>query len=230
MGLASILLHKSGFAGNLLHLMTPLVAAAVAGAVLTAARLQRPHLERWVLAAVVVAHLQPWIPPIVAVDAAANGPAPAELSHAHAWSPIHPRYHTPMGPADTRVEAVAKIPRDASVAASGHLLPALSPRAVLYEYGHRDVDYTDVDWILIEDRDLYSGAGSYITIPSGDLSRHRAVLLDGFEVMMERDRVLLMKRVRTIPGLRGRINALMPSRDAPDPLQRGVRSPGENAP
>ena len=227
-GLASILLHKSGFAGNLLHLMTPLVAAAMAGAVVAAGRLQRPHLERWVVAAVLVAHLQPWIPPIVAVDASANGPAPAELSHGGAWSPVHSRYHTPMGPADARLEAVAKISEDAAVTASGHLLPALSPRAILYEYGHRDVDYTDVDWILIEDRNLYSGAGSYITIPNGDLAQHRATLLAGFEVVMERDRVLLMKRVQAVSGLRARIDALMPRRNASQQMKRGVRSPGED--
>jgi len=64
-------------------------------------------------------------------------------------------------------EVLSQIPGDASVAASGHLMPALSSRPKVVEFGlplfytsGRQRDYTDVDYIVIHARSLYHGGGN----------------------------------------------------------------------
>jgi len=231
-GLASILLHKSGFAGNLLHLMTPAVAGAMGGAVLSYARIQPKHRRNTrnaVFLAIVLAHMQPWIPGIVATEHEANGPPESMYSTEHAWSPFHQRYLSGDEYMSTRLEAVQRIPKNASVSATGHFLPLLTPRDTLYEYGHRDTPFADVDWIILEGRDLYSGAGAYISLLPEDVHKHRQALEQTFHVEHDRDGILIFKRIA--PGLQtDRLRNLVPRRQAPPSLRRGVRSPGEETP
>lgn len=65
-------------------------------------------------------------------------------------------------------DVISKIPKSASVAATGHLLPALSHRRRIVEFGRplryqsgSERDYTDVDYIVVHARYLHHGGGHY---------------------------------------------------------------------
>lgn len=228
-GVAAVLLNKAPLSGNLLHLTAPAVAGALAGATIAHARLRdrAPRLLVWVGIGVLVAHLQPWIAPVVATHHAANGPAAADQTTEGAWSPFHPRYYAGDGLESARAAVLEPIHSDARVSASGHLLPALSPRQTLYEYGHRDTPFAEVDWIVLEARDRYNGAGAYIALTPDALALHLAELRAAFHVEREESGIVLLRRVRSDPGLSRRLRALTPRRDAPPERRRGARSPGE---
>jgi uncharacterized membrane protein len=58
-------------------------------------------------------------------------------------------------------ELVGRIPLNASVSASGDLLPQLSARKKLIEFLDDSCNYYDVDYILIHNKNMYMGAGHY---------------------------------------------------------------------
>lgn len=228
MGFAAIGLNKAGFAGNILHLMAPAVAGAIAGAIVTFSRL--PERRRVLLAvcgAVLLAHVQPWIPAVVATETENNGPPATGLETADAWSPFHPRYYRPIGDQRSRQAAAALVPSDASATAVGHLLPLLTPRAQLYEYGHADTPFAAADYLLLEEGSLYNGAGSYIALPPGSIGAHLAALSPAFEVISTQGPVVVLKRTGEAGALSDAVRALLPRRDVRDEDQRGARSPGE---
>ncbi len=199
-GVAAIMLHKSGFAANLLHLMAPAAAAVAA-----AAALESRVGARTLLAALLASWL---LVPNVAYEDAANGPA---------------------DPDDEPMVCRALVPDEVSVAATGQWLPCLTPRAVLYEYGHRDTPFADVDWIVLDSRDRYAGAGDYIRLDAEVLAGQVAVLArSGFAVNDRDGQVVVLKRTRTVSGLTDTLRGLLPRRDAPESMRRGVRSPGED--
>ena len=78
------------------------------------------------------------------------------------------RFYT-MDAEDTKAwELLSLIPESASVAASGHLLPALSHRRRIVEFGKpmqymsgKYRDFTAVDYVMVHARCLWHGAGDY---------------------------------------------------------------------
>lgn len=58
-------------------------------------------------------------------------------------------------------ELIGKIPIDASVSASGDLLPQLSYRKKLRQFLDDHYNYYDVEYILVHNRNMYMGAGHY---------------------------------------------------------------------
>jgi uncharacterized membrane protein len=188
-GVASFMLNRRPFAGNLVHLATPAVAAVVCAAVLTSARMVATR--RWIFpalgACLLLAHIQPFIP--------ASFAPPAQS----AWSPFDASFYDEDELDKLRWKAVNLVPDNASVTATGHFLPALSPRSQLYEYGHPDVPYLDSDWLLLEGRDLFTGGGSYIAVNEAILQKQRALLTDFTELRYDQDGIVLLKRTKLIP-------------------------------
>jgi len=64
---------------------------------------------------------------------------------------------------------ISMIPSDASVSASGDLLPALSGRKRLLELFNRDYDYLDAEYVLFHTKYMGFGAGDYCRWSSGSL-------------------------------------------------------------
>jgi hypothetical protein len=56
---------------------------------------------------------------------------------------------------------INKIPKGARVASTADLMPLLSNRKVIIEVLHEAKDYFDVDYIFINGKNLYWGAGHY---------------------------------------------------------------------
>lgn len=224
---AAVLLFKGGFAGNLLHFVAPATAACVAGAIIVGERLGRDALPNLCLAVCGLLHLVPGGLALVATDCAHNGPGSPALCRAS--SPFDPVFRTAPPLEETRKRLTARIPPDASVAAPGHLLPRLTPRQTLWEYGHADVPFGTAEWILLDDSDRYAGAGRYIALGKGTVAQHVAVLRATHDVdPASADGLVLLHRVRPGPDPSAALRALMPRRDAPPAEQRGVRSPGED--
>jgi hypothetical protein len=222
------MLFDGGFAGNLLHFIAPAVAASVGGAVI--ASCGRPWAMRAALAclaAAVLVHVTPTGLALVATDCAHNGP-PRDAWMCDVWSPFDPAFRA-RGAEDTDRDAlVALIPPEASVAATGNLLPALTPRATLWEYGHDDVPFATADYVALDGVDRYAGAGRYLS--TGDLTPHeRALESGGFALVRRFDSGLVLMRREGAPSptLSATLRTLMPKR--PDGGKRGARSPGSEA-
>lgn len=231
MSVAGIMLHKGGFSGNLVHYIGPATAAAIGGALITYSGLRSrwPRLQHAVFAAVLLSHLNPLIPPVVAGSAEHNPVGDPNSDLAGAWTPFHPRFYRGDGHAGARRHAVGRVPADAPAAAVGHLLPMLSPRPILYEYGHRDTDFGSVDWLILEGRNLCGGAGAYLALTPEDVARQLAILSCCFEVVSATDGVIVLHRRRpSPPDLTDRLRRSLPSRDVPESMRRGSRSPGED--
>ncbi|MBT9560905.1 MAG: DUF2079 domain-containing protein [Myxococcales bacterium] len=225
--LAAVMLFDGGFAGNLLHFIAPAVAAAVGGAVI--ASCGRPWAMRAALgclAATLLVHVTPTGLALVATDCVHNGP-PKDPWMCDVWSPFDPAFRA-RGVEDADRDALgALIPPEASVTATGNLLPVLTPRATLWEYGHDDVPFATADYVALDGVDRYAGAGRYLG--TGDLAPHQRALTDGGYALVKRfdSGLLLMKRHGApSPTLSATLRALMPRR--PDGGKRGTRSPGSD--
>ncbi len=225
---AAVLLFDGGFAGNLLHFIAPAVAASIGGAVIASAG--RPWAVRAAvgsLAATLLVHVTPTGLALVATDCAHNGP-PADRWLCDVWSPFDAAFRTRDAGDDDRDALVALIPADASVAATGNLLPALTPRVSLWEYGHDDVPFGTADYVALDGVDRYAGAGRYLAI--GGLEAHERALAKGGYALAERygSGLLLMVR-QGMPSktLSATLRALMPTR--PEGGKRGARSPGSDS-
>ena len=224
---AAILIFDGGISGNLLHFIAPAVAASVGGAVIASVR--RPWAERaaWTsLAATLLIHLTPTGLAIVATECAHNGP-PADDWMCQVSSPFDPALRE-RGPAEAaRDEGVTLVPPEARVTASGHLLPKLSPRATLWEYGHDDAPFGEADWIVLDAADRYAGAGRYLA--TGPVAPHvEALQAAGFELVFQSSdgAVATLRRHGPSPAdLSARLRLLMPKRGE-SAGRRGTRSPG----
>jgi len=58
-------------------------------------------------------------------------------------------------------EMIAKVPSDAVVSATGDLLPALSHRRYLLEFGQSDYNFFNAEYFLLNTENLYNGSGKY---------------------------------------------------------------------
>lgn len=228
-GVAAIALYKGGFAMNVVHFATPAVPAVLVGAIVAWGRhrKQRPWLGAAVLGAVLLTHAQPWLPPVFATDEAHNGAPDATLPGVGTWSPFAPARFQPD--VTGRWELLALIPPDAPVAAVGHLLPALSPRARLFELGHADTPFLDVTWVALEARHLYRGAGDYLAFDPPAAVCALAALRGAFHVERASGDLTLLRRAAepaNVRVLEAQVRACRPQRATSPDARRGVRSPG----
>ncbi len=110
-------------------------------------------------------------------------------------------------PEDRRLwRIIERIPARASVAATGHLLPALAGRprvASLWSSG-RDIHgqplrYTDCDYLLLDWRNYYHGGGWYPWLPGDKLKPWLVALLarGGWSVEVEDKTTLLLRKDRS---------------------------------
>jgi len=207
-GVASFALNRRPFTANMLHLAAPMIAACMAAAVLSAGRWKNRGPKWLALAWIVtiIVHIQPWIPPTVT--------APAyQQDDAGAWSPFHPRLMAVSDADRARWDAVASIPPDASVTTVGHLLPALSPRDTLMEYGHDDSPFLEADWFVLDGADLSNGSGGYITLSEGSLKQHIELLSAACSVESRQQGIVVLKRTGTLtPNTKEAIQALVQGR------------------
>ena len=207
-GIAAICLNRRPFSSNMIHLAVPAVAAMMCAAVLAFGRWRNrwPHLLRAVWVATLIAHIQPWIPPTVATPSFVT-------EDAGAWTPLHPRLTHQNTQDDVRWAAVSMVPLDASASAVGHLLPALSPRTTLYEYGHDDSPFLDADWLMLDQANLHNGTGGYITLAPDSLEKHITLLAPAFKTVFQRDGVALLQRTSNAdPALLRAVKALVNGR------------------
>jgi len=207
-GIAAICLNRRPFSSNMIHLAAPAVAAMMCAAVLAFGRWRNrwPHLLRAVWVATLIAHIQPWIPPTVATPSFVT-------EDAGAWTPLHPRLTHQNTQDDVRWAAVSMVPLDASASAVGHLLPALSPRTTLYEYGHDDSPFLDADWLMLDQANLHNGTGGYITLAPDSLEKHITLLAPAFKTVFQRDGVALLQRTSNAdPALLRAVKALVDGR------------------
>jgi hypothetical protein len=179
------------------------------------------------LAATLLVHVTPTGLALVATDCAHNGP-PADRWLCDVWSPFDAAFRTRDAGDDDRDALVALIPADASVAATGNLLPALTPRVSLWEYGHDDVPFGTADYVALDGVDRYAGAGRYLA--TGGLETHeRALAKGGYALVKRYDSGLLLLVRQGMPSktLSATLRALMPTR--PEGGKRGARSPGSDS-
>jgi len=100
---------------------------------------------------------------------------------------------------------IKMIPQEASVSASGDLLIPLSHRKKLLEFGFvkTEYDYFNVDYILLNKRNMYHGAGHYEEIKTTDLEKLKLLVNQGkFIILSERGDFVLLKNVNAIYRLR----------------------------
>ncbi len=224
--LGAILVFKGGFAGNLLHFAGPAIAACLVGAVIAG---ERSGGLRWApqacLAVSAALYLAPGGLALVATDCAHNG-APPDPALCTAETPFSAVFTRAPPHEAVRRALAAEVPVNASVAAPGHLLPPLSPRETLWEYGHSDVPFATAEYILLDDIDRYAGAGRYLALRPGTLNAHLSVLAATHDVLRMEHGVALLRRVRPGPDLSATLRALLPRRDVAPSERRGVRAPG----
>lgn len=94
---------------------------------------------------------------------------------------------------------IKMIPPDASVSASGDLLIPLSHRKTLFEFGFKDSyqDYFDADYILINKRNMYFGAGHYAKPKESDFIKLESLVRQGdFTLVAGKESYFLYKRVK----------------------------------
>jgi len=94
---------------------------------------------------------------------------------------------------------INKIPANASVSASGDLLIPLSHREKLFEFGNEEIgyDYFDVEYIVLNKRRMYYGAGNYSEIKERDLERLDYLVDKGkFKILSKRGDFLLLKNMQ----------------------------------
>lgn len=197
LGFAAILLNRREFVGNLVHLSAPAVAACAGAAVISFKRYQNrfPWLLKAVVAATVIMHMQPWVPPTFTQPGhSTNKPASEEADFRAAWSPFHSQYYTQSKSDRIRWQAVAKIPSDATVSATGHFLPALMPRSQIYELGHWKTPWRTADYFIVEPTSLYSGAGGYIALDESNLKARMAEVPGQLELIYNKGKVSVFKR------------------------------------
>jgi len=104
---------------------------------------------------------------------------------------------------------IKMIPKNASVTASGDLLPALSARSKLYEFGlnhnraqkakYSPFEYPDhsVDYILIHNKVLTNGlSGDYAFLEDDDLKKEIRNLIEnyGFKIVRQEGNFILLKQ------------------------------------
>jgi len=207
-GVASFALNRRPFTANMLHLVAPMVGACTAAAVLTAGR-WKDRGPRWLTVAWIATfamHAQPWIPPTITTPA-------YQQNDAGAWSPFHPRLMDVSDVDEARWEAIASIPGDASVTAVGHLLPALSPRNILMEYGHDDSPFLTADYFVLDGANLQNGSGGYISLVDGTITEHTDLLSKACSVESNRHGIVVLKRNADMPaGTREAIQARVAGR------------------
>lgn len=220
-GVASILINVHPFRANLVHLMTPAVAAAFAGAIVVIAR-RGAHLLPAVCVAAALVHVQPWIPPTLS-----SGPRLLDepgRPGTDAWSPLHPALFEVSERDRQRAAAIAHIPADASVSAVGHLLPLLVPRRLLYGYGHGEVDFLATDFLVLEGACVDTGAGHHVSIPDSQLQEHRSRLeAAGWKAVVADGPVLVLRRTAEPPA--GLADALRARTTECEPGDDGGSSP-----
>lgn len=225
----ALMVFKGGFAGNVMHFLGPGLGAVFAGALIAHGRFAARFgvlVPAAALAVTVGLHVVPTGAAVVATDCTHNGPA-ERPGLCDAWSPFDPWFVTPEAGEAARAHAVEQVPADTSVAVVGHLLPRFTPRRTLWEYGHADVPFAEADFLVLEDRDRYSGAGRYLALAPGDVRAQWPVLREAYEVAWSEGAVVVLRRVRQVEGLTDRVRPLLRTHDAPNALKRGVRSPGE---
>ena len=196
-GVAAVVLNLSPFKPNLVHLLSPAVAACyvAAGSVIT--RHPRPLL-RVVWVAILIAHIQPWIPPSLGWPARVDdGQGPnTEL----AWSPFHPSLYRVSGLDHDRAEAAQSIPDGASVTTVGHLLPLFATRRHVYEFGHRYVPFLQAQYAVLEPGCVTAGDGAHKGLTADQLKRQLGTLEHlSWVVVRTYGRVVVLKRVRPSP-------------------------------
>ena len=197
LGVAAILLNRREFVGNLVHLSAPAVAACFGAAVIAFKKWNGrfPWLLKGVVAASLLIHVQPWIPPTFTQPGHSTlKPASAEADFRAAWSPFSPQYYTQSDADRNRWEAVAHIPSDAVVSATGHFLPALMPRSEIYEVGHWKTPWRTANYFIVEPTSLYSGAGGYIALDANNLKARLAEVPGRLEVIFEKGNVRVLRR------------------------------------
>lgn len=92
---------------------------------------------------------------------------------------------------------IRQIPKAASVSASGDLLIPLSHRKRLLEFGNKEVgyDYFNAEYIILNRRNMYHGAGHYSEITEEDLGQLYSLVENGkFKILSEKGGFILLKK------------------------------------
>lgn len=94
---------------------------------------------------------------------------------------------------------IKMIPKETSVSASGDLLIPLSHRKKLLEFGNREVgyDYFNADYIIINKKNMYHGAGQYSEVVEEDLARLDSLVSEGkFKIVSKKGAFVLLKNIK----------------------------------
>ena len=89
------------------------------------------------------------------------------------------------------------IPKTASVAATGDLLIPLSHRRKILEFGNTEpgYDYFDVEYLLINKKNMFHGGGEYSHITKEDIKRIEFLVDEGkLKVVKQREPFILLKK------------------------------------
>ncbi len=224
-GLAAILLNRHTFTANLVHLAMPWVVAAFAGAVKSVVTSHTgPRLAAIALCSLAV-HSQSILPPTVHIAPVIHDGGSA--ADATAWSPLHPANYDQSDQDRARLEAIQHVPTDAAVTAVGHLLPWLSPRNVLYEYGHRYVTFTMAEWAVLEANEVGTESGGHISLRPNELPQHVDLLHSaGWQTKYTNGQIVVLQRTGLPPqGLATRLRQLLEPRMAAPTTSLGAPRP-----
>jgi len=216
-GIAAIVLNRHPITGNLIHLTTPWIVAAYAGTVTFVVSNNGNRRAAILCVCAIGMHCQALLPPTVHIAPLvrdATDTAPVE-----AWSPLHPENFAQSAADIRRWDAVKRVPKGASVAAVGHFLPMLVPRAKVYEYGHGYVPFTVAEWAILEANVVNTSAGGHVSLTQNELTQHLDLLHSaGWKTMSTFGDIQVLKRTKTAPtGLADRLRNLIGARTAPSP-------------
>ena len=184
-GIAAFAINWRPLMPNLTHLAAPAVAAFVGAAALIGGASRRRLAA--VCVCLLLAHVQPWIPPTLAV--------PPEIGGQVAWTPFHPAYHRCDPLCEAQVAALASIPRSVPVTVTGQLLGRFTPRTTLYEYGHERVPFLSPEWIVLQE--ARESPSTFIAIT--DLKPHLQLLRGTHSVMTSSRGIVVLRRHSPAP-------------------------------
>lgn len=94
---------------------------------------------------------------------------------------------------------INQIPDTSSVSASGDLLIPLSHRRELLEFGNKEVeyDYFNVEYIILNKKSMYYGAGNYSEIKEEDLKKLDYFVKNGkFKILSKKGDFVLLKNIQ----------------------------------
>lgn len=197
-GIAAFAINWRPLMPNLTHLAAPAVAACIGAAALSGVRTRGLLL---VASCLLVAHLQPWVPPTLA--------EPPLLHDEVAWSPLHPAYTRCDATCEAQAEVAKGVPPDVPLTTTGQLLSRFTPRPVLYEYGHDRTPFLSPEWIVLQ----ASGTSPSTFVSLATLEPHLELLSATHQITGRSGDVVLLRRVAPVPaGLEDRVRALLATR------------------